>query len=295
MLLAPVDFLPMPLPSDLRLRAAGPDDLSTVGALREAAGWGVHDWALRVAAEGPDARMLLAVDGDDRIAGVGSGISYGRLGFVGNMIVVEEHRRRGVGSAILGAVTEFLEERGSVRLELFATAAGRPLYERHGFELLAPGAMVRLGRDRHGGADPGVEVEEAATLSDVTEYDAARFGGRRTSVLAPMVGDSTRPFLVARRHGVVVGFAWLRPEDGRLGPFVADDPAVAATLVGAGFARATDAAQMTFNLPTSNAVGLAWLESIGAELETWDGRMGRGPQIERREETIYGNALGALG
>ena len=34
---------------------------------------------------------------------------------------------------------------------------------------------------------------------------------------------------------------------------------------------------------------------LGVELEPWDGRMARGPAVERREETIYGNLVGALG
>ena len=33
----------------------------------------------------------------------------------------------------------------------------------------------------------------------------------------------------------------------------------------------------------------------GIELEPWDGRMGRGPLMPRRDDTVYGMAIGALG
>ena len=47
MLAAPTRLAPMPLPDDLRLRTADAGDLPRIVELREAVGWGVHDWALR--------------------------------------------------------------------------------------------------------------------------------------------------------------------------------------------------------------------------------------------------------
>ncbi len=123
----------MSLTPDLELRDATPDDLSTIAALRDDVGWGSQEWALRAVIGQADARCVLAVTTDGSVAGVGSGIVYGPMGFVGNMITATDHRRRGIGSAILEAVTEFLEGAGCVRLELNATSDGRPLYERHGF------------------------------------------------------------------------------------------------------------------------------------------------------------------
>ena len=37
------------------------------------------------------------------------------------------------------------------------------------------------------------------------------------------------------------------------------------------------------------------LESLGVELDPWDGRMALGRPIPRRESTIYGSVVGALG
>jgi hypothetical protein len=141
-------------------------------------------------------------------------------------------------------------------------------------------------------------VSEAAPddLDALAAYDGPRFGGDRRPLLAMMLADADRPLLVARRRdGTVAGFAWLRAEADRLGPFVADDPGIAGGILLAAFARAPSAAQLTLNLPTANRAGTAWLRGLGVELEPWDGRMGRGPEIARRDDTIYGNAVGALG
>jgi hypothetical protein len=44
-----------------------------------------------------------------------------------------------------------------------------------------------------------------------------------------------------------------------------------------------------------NRPGARWLRSLDVALEPWDGRMARGPQVARREDTIYANLVGALG
>jgi GNAT superfamily N-acetyltransferase len=295
MLTARLDSPAMPLPDSLRMRDATDGDLPAIGALRESVGWSAQDWALRAAMAPPAARCLVVVDAGDAIVGVGSGITYGALGFIGNMVVAEAHRHRGIGSAVLGAVIDFLEDAGCARLELFATPAGRPLYARHGFELTDPSAMVTVAR--HAAIDGDVEilVEEANDLDEVTTYDAPRFGGDRRPLLAMMHADDARPLLVARDAGPIRGYLWLRSDGPRVGPFLADEPAVAAALLRAAFERVPDAESLTLNLPMSNEPGVRWLRGLGVELEPWDGRMARGPQIARRDDTIYANLVGALG
>jgi GNAT superfamily N-acetyltransferase len=285
----------MPLPGDLRLRDATAEDLPAIVELRESVGWSAHEWALRAAIKPPDARCLLVVDSEDQVVAVGSGIAFEKLGFVGNMIVAQDHRRRGIGSAVLDAVVGFLVQRGCSRLELFATPAGRPLYARHGFELTDPSAMVTVprGAPLEGGAD--LLIEEADDVDELSSYDRPRFGGSRRSLLEMMGADPQRPLLVARAAGAIAGYLWLRPDGPRVGPFVADRPAVAAALLRAAFVHTPDAEALSLNLPMGNAPGTRWLRDLGIELEPWDGRMGRGPKLPRRDDTIYANVVGALG
>jgi GNAT superfamily N-acetyltransferase len=287
----------MPIPDGLHLRTAGTDDLPRVAELRERVGWAVHEWALRAVLDPPHARCLVAVDGGNHVIGVGSGISYGALGVVGNMIVDPSHRRRGIGAAILEAVVHFLDERGCTRLELSATDEGRPLYEKHGFTLAAPGVSAvvpRQAREDDGGA---AELTDAGptSLAELAAYDAPRFGGDRGPLIASMLADTARPLVVARRKGAVAGWAWVRPDADRVGPLVADTPDVAAALVGDALRRLPTARTVRLNFSAANRAGADRLRRLGAELEPWSGRMARGAPVPRREDTIYGNAVGALG
>ena len=287
----------MPIPDGLHLRTAGTDDLPRVAELRERVGWAVHEWALRAVLDPPHARCLVAVDGANHVIGVGSGISYGALGAVGNMIVDPSHRRRGIGAAILEGVIAFLDERGCTRLELSATDAGRPLYEKYGFTLAGPGVSAVVPRQARADDGGGAELTDAGptSLAELVTYDAPRFGGDRGPLIASMLADRARPLVVARREGTMAGWAWVRPDADRVGPLVADTPDVAAALVGDALRRLPTARTVRLNLPAANRAGADRLRQLGAEMEPWSGRMARGPQVPRREDTIYGNAVGALG
>ena len=287
----------MPIPDGLHLRTAGTDDLPRVAELRERVGWAVHEWALRAVLDPPHARCLVAVDGANNVIGVGSGISYGALGVVGNMIVDPSHRRRGIGAAILEGVVDFLDERGCTRLELSATDAGRPLYEKYGFTLAGPGVSAVVPRQARADDDGAAELTDAgpASLAELAAYDAPRFGGDRSPLIASMLADTARPLVVARRDGEVAGWAWVRPDAERVGPLVADTPDVAAALVGDALRRLPTARTVRLNFPAANRAGADRLRRLGAELEPWSGRMARGAPVPRREDTIYGNAVGALG
>jgi len=290
----------MSLPSDLRLRDAALDDLPAIGALRESVGWSVNEWALRAVIGQSHARCLVATTHDGTLAGVGSGIVYGPLGFIGNMIVTDAHRRRGLGSAILASITAFLESAGCPRLELNATSEGRSLYERHGFASIGRSTTAKIPRSVGLHAEPALRLrragaDETDTIATIAAYDLPRFGGDRRALLAIILADPASIGLVAERDGRMVGYACVRTDAPRIGPMVADEPAVAEALLLEAFGLLPGVDGLRLNLPPGNEPGAGWLRGLEVPIEPWDGRMARGPQIPRRDDAIYGMAVGALG
>ena len=279
------------------LRRVAPADMPAIRELRLSVGWQAHDWALRAAMEPPHAAFF-GIEEDRRLVAIGSGIAYGPLGIVGNMVVVPDRRRRGFGSHILREVLAFLEERGARRIELYATPDGRRLYERFGFTRLATGSMIELDRERALAAgDPDYEVRHAqpGDLSMIGAYDLPRYGGDRMPVLRGAVSDPARPAVLALRGGELGGFAVLRPAGTRLGPWVADDTRSAGALLAAIATDLPPDAVVATMIPGENEGGRSWLAELGATSRPMGGRMARGTDVARRLDTIYGNVMGALG
>jgi predicted GNAT family N-acyltransferase len=80
-----------------------------------------------------DARCIHAVAFDDKGIAVGTG----RLlpdGHIGRMAVLEQLRRRGIGTLLLKKLMEAARERGEREIQLSAQIHAVDFYRRHGFE-----------------------------------------------------------------------------------------------------------------------------------------------------------------
>jgi GNAT superfamily N-acetyltransferase len=131
----------------VNVRVAGAADAGALAALRALwSGDDEPDFEQRMAAwlagEG-DRRTTWLATVDDAPVGMASMLEYRRMprrgrpdsrwGYVSNMFVRDEHRNRGVGSALLTAVIAAADERGYARLVLSPSARSVPFYERAGF------------------------------------------------------------------------------------------------------------------------------------------------------------------
>ncbi|HEY9326786.1 MAG TPA: GNAT family N-acetyltransferase [Streptomyces sp.] len=243
--------LPRPL-ADLPLRRLTRDDLVPCADLSEDRGWprDEHRWGLLLAAgtaygiDDPESKGLMATC---------VVTAYGpRMAAVGMLLVAGRYARQGVGRYLMQRVIESAE---GVPLSLYATDAGRPLYEELGFLVVGRAERVsgpfrplaepgRPGTAGHPGtaAGPGLTVRPASAgdLQAILRVDADAFGLDRTHILArlPAFADHLR---VAEEDGELVGYAalWPSSESHVVGPLIARDTATAKLLV-TSLAAATD-------------------------------------------------------
>jgi len=109
------------------------------------------EW-LADAVASPDHRVLVVEDAGEVVAcGIGDlrrgapspGVPHGVQVYVHTMATQPWARRQGHATAILEALADWAREVGAERLELHASPAGRPLYERHGYRPAASPSMRR--------------------------------------------------------------------------------------------------------------------------------------------------------
>jgi GNAT superfamily N-acetyltransferase len=154
----------------------------------------------------PYAEILVAQDAHGGVAGVVSCVSFGATGWIGALAVLPAARGAGRGTALTQAAIDWLHARGARTVLLYATDAGRPVYERLGF--VAEGTAAAW-RGVAGRARP-VDVRRLAESDreQVARLDREVTGETRNAVLdalTPLTG------LAVTADGRIAGFALASP------------------------------------------------------------------------------------
>jgi GNAT superfamily N-acetyltransferase len=235
-----------------RVDLARADELPLIAAARAAEGWQPNAWLLELLHAWEDARLFVIRDDASRDAAEAnapflaatSAVAYGALGFIGCVVVRPDARGRGLGRRVMEAAIDWMAARGTRRVELDATAPGRPLYERLGFvgsvhswTLWAPLATI----DRAAAAAMGAGYACAALgpggVTAVADLDRRALGGVRSGLLARTLAlPDSRAYLARDAGGAAAGYVVVRPLHGgarglHLGPWVAREPGAAAALL----------------------------------------------------------------
>jgi GNAT superfamily N-acetyltransferase len=205
-------------------------DLPEIEALRRLIGWDEAGWLIRPLRH-EQGLVLCARDGG-ALTGAGMAALFGTIGFIGNMTVAPERQGQGIGREIFGLLMDWFAEHGAERVELEATAAGRPLYEKFGFTGRWETQLARFrGSPRGERAGDGVRPLAEGDWPAAGTLDARAYGGDRTSYLQRLAGDGQTETLALERDARLRGFGMARP--GRIGPLVAESPDDARVLASA--------------------------------------------------------------
>jgi len=73
----------------------------------------------------------------DKIAGYGNGILNGKTGWIGNIIVLPDYRRQGIGYQLTIHLVEFFKSKGCTSQLLIASEMGKNIYTRIGFKTVS--------------------------------------------------------------------------------------------------------------------------------------------------------------
>ncbi|MDX6729639.1 MAG: hypothetical protein QOK49_4444 [Baekduia sp.] len=198
----------------------------------------------------PDGAILVAEAPGGGVEGVACCAAFETSGWIGALGVAPEARRRGLGTALTEASVRWLRNRGAATVLLYATDAGRPVYERLGF-VTEERAVAWRGV---AGAAPPVDLQRLADAdrARLRALDAAATGERRGAVLdviaplagvaAPGPGGSLLGWAIASPWGAGTAIAALQPEIGvALMAAATSGPAAGTLIVPDGNQAAADA------------------------------------------------------
>ena len=199
--------------ADALIRAMTAADVEPAAEMIRRGEWGDRSAFLGWAVEFPPSHLFVAEDAR-RIVGTGIATANGPVGWVGTIFVAPDRRREGLGGALTRTVIDDLESRGCRTLVLTATDAGRPLYERLGFETQMPQGFFKAVGVAPSSADDDVRPFDPSMLPGIIALDQFATGEDRSAVLErlanpdsarALVGDdgSLRGFLIRSPWGGV--------------------------------------------------------------------------------------------
>lgn len=215
---------------NFRVRTMTSDDLPAGMSLKASAGWNQTEADWRRFLNADPAGSFVAEAGGQIIGTVATIRYEGHLAWIGMMLVDPEHRRKGVGEALMRAALGYLEACGVASVGLDATPMGRPLYERLGF--VADSGLKRWSLERNfividKSKAAAADVGDSTRIDPdfICELDRAAFGADRSGLIRSFVEESPKrvaachdfsgpgPAVLIARPGVFADHfaAWLAP------------------------------------------------------------------------------------
>jgi GNAT superfamily N-acetyltransferase len=279
------------------LRPMLPADVDAATEMILSHDWGVRREWLALAASDP-ACVPMVADVDGRIVATGVGTANGPAGWIGTIFVDPGWRAQGLGRAITQAIIDRLEAAGCETLVLVATADGRRLYERMGFEvqtryriLEAPG----LPSPTSAGSPAGSVVVRPFASDDLEALlaiDREGTGEDRAHVVSRLATPESARVAIGP-DGVVEGFVIRAPWGG--GATVARTVEAALAIVEARRVTSGPSGRVRVGLLQENAEGFERLEALGFAPSWAAPRMARGAPLAWRPEWIWGQFNHAVG
>ncbi|MBO2012204.1 GNAT family N-acetyltransferase [Hymenobacter negativus] len=191
---------------------------------------------------------------------------YGpELAVIGMVLVAARYNRQGLGRRLM---QHALAEAHGTPVALYATEAGRPLYEELGFRtLIASTTHVGYFQPRPATTGPG--RVRPATLADsaaIFRLDAQVTGTNRQAVLDQLLVFAEH-WWVLEHNGVIKGYAaaWRNIGQVVMGPVIAPDAAGAQQLVAAAGKALGPAELLRLEVDARHPTLLAWVPQHGLQ------------------------------
>jgi len=218
--------------SGVEIRLLRESDIAAAMDLKRLAGWNQTetDWStlLQLEPNGCFAAVL-----DDQLLGTTTTTSYGsQLAWIGMVLVRPERRRTGIATKLLQSALSYLEHKVSI-VKLDATADGKSVYERIGFEVESLiERWSRKGEPVNFERQP--ETIDSDTRREILRLDAQAFGADRSKLLSLLLTNTcVRPVVTRTEAGCVTGYALARSGSNAsyVGPVVSDEGSDASALL----------------------------------------------------------------
>jgi predicted N-acetyltransferase YhbS len=148
---------------------------------------------------------LVAFRGRERV-GISTCVSFGKVGWFGNLIVKEECRSQGAGTLLVKQSVRYLQSKGVQTVGIYAYPNLIPFYSRLGFRLDKDFAVFH-SESSIPLTSEGLQPAEPSEIEAIEALDTHCFGGDRKRLLESIILDKGNLCYCVREDGEVAGYA----------------------------------------------------------------------------------------
>ena len=177
---------------------------------------GIEDFKFMTALE-PEG-CFVAFQGSERI-GVATCVSYGQVGWFGNLIVKEKYRGKGVGSLLVKHALNYLKSREVQTVGLYAYPSLARFYGNLGFRLDEEFSVLHV-ESLGSLIAQALPCVESRMIGEIEAFDRRCFGGDRRKLLESIILEKDNLWYYLTEEAAVAGYvaalvskamAWVGP------------------------------------------------------------------------------------
>ncbi|MCW4018985.1 MAG: GNAT family N-acetyltransferase [Candidatus Bathyarchaeota archaeon] len=204
----------------LQIQKMEPKDFPFAVELANTMNWHMtpEDYAFNRSLE-PEGCLVLRED--SKLVGVATCISYGQVGWFGNLVVKEAHRRRGAGATLVNHAVNYLKNAGATNIGLYAYPHLKKFYGELGFESDAEFVVLKADSvSSFSFQDANLRAIKPQDIPTVAEFDGRCFGGSRKKLLELSLQNPANLGYIAYDGSELVGYgaAKVYGETAEVGP-----------------------------------------------------------------------------
>jgi GNAT superfamily N-acetyltransferase len=148
---------------------------------------------------------LVLFDGSERL-GTATSVSFGRVGWFGNLIVREDQRRKGAGTFLVKHAIKYLKSRGAETMGLYAYPHLIEFYGNFGFK---PDLdfLVFQGRVASSVTEETLRETTKQDIPALVDFDCRLFGACRKKLLEPILLNTSNLCYISVDNHEIIGYA----------------------------------------------------------------------------------------
>jgi GNAT superfamily N-acetyltransferase len=203
-----------------RVRTMSAEDFEFAIEITDPMDWGLtradFEFMLKLEPEG----CFVLHDDLERV-GIATTVSFGQVGWFGNLIVRENERKKGEGSLLVTHALKYLQAKKVKSVGLYAYPEAIPFYTKLGFKYDSDFTVLK-GQGVSSSIDARVTEAQRQNLEQIIEFDQNCFGATRRKVVEPIIADPGNFCYTVFEDNRLVGFiaTAIYGETAELGPMV---------------------------------------------------------------------------